>query len=237
MSESNLKRTSETATDFWNDSCSMTELQYAIEHGAVGATANPVIVGEVMNREMHLWKDRILQIVAEMPKATEDEIAWKVVEELSIEGARLLEPVFERENGRKGRLSIQTDPKYYRDADRIGQQAVYFDSLAPNIIVKIPVTKAGVEAIEAATYQGVSINATICFTVAQAVQVAEAVERGLKRRQEQGQDVSRMGPVCTIMVGRVDDWIKVVADRDDIITDPAYLEWSGVAVMKRAYNI
>lgn len=237
MSKSNLQLTSETATDFWNDSCSVAELKYAIENGAVGATANPVIVGEVLNQEMHLWKERILQIITEMTKATEDEIAWKVVEELSLEGAGLLEPIFQRENGRKGRLSIQTDPKYYRDADRIVQQAVYFDSLAPNIIVKIPATRSGVEAIEEVTYQGVSINATICFTVAQAVQVAEAVERGLKRRQEQGQDISSMGPVCTIMVGRVDDWIKVVADRDDIIADPACLEWCGVAVMKKAYNI
>lgn len=146
-------------------------------------------------------------------------------------------PVFERENGKKGRLSIQTDPKLYRDADRIVQQAVHFDGLAPNIIVKIPVSKAGVTAIEEATYQGVSINATVCFSVPQALAVAEAVERGLKRREQEGKDISRMGPVCTIMVGRVDDWLKVIANRDDIVTEPEYLEWAGVAVMKKAYEI
>lgn len=41
-------------TDLWNDSCSIAELKYAIEHGAVGATSNPVIVGEVLGKEMHL---------------------------------------------------------------------------------------------------------------------------------------------------------------------------------------
>ena len=46
-----------------------------------------------------------------------------------------------------------------------------------------------------------------------------------------------MGPVCTIMVGRLDDWLKVVAEQQDIITDPGYLEWAGVAVMKKAYRI
>ena len=46
-----------------------------------------------------------------------------------------------------------------------------------------------------------------------------------------------MGPVCTIMVGRLDDWLKVIANRDNIVTEPAYLEWPGVAVMKKAYQI
>ena len=226
-----------TPTDLWNDSCSVGELAYAIEHGAAGATSNPVIAGEVLGKEMHLWRDRIKQIVKEMPAATEDEIAWRLVEEMSVKAAELLMPVFEREMGKKGRLSIQTDPKYYRDTERVVAQAVHLNSLAPNIIVKIPVSTAGVAAIEEATFQGVSVNATICFSVPQALAVAEAVERGLGRREQEGGDISRMGPVCTIMVGRLDDWLKVVADRDDIVTEPAYLEWAGVAVMKKAYRI
>jgi transaldolase len=224
-------------TDLWNDSCSIKELSYAIENGAAGATSNPVIVGEVLGKEMDQWRGRIKQIVAEMPTATEDEITWRVAEDMSVEAAKLLLPVFERENGKKGRLSIQTDPRFYRDSDRIVEQAVHFDQLAPNVIVKIPVSEAGVSAIEEATYRGVSINATICFSVPQSLAVAEAVERGLKRREKEGKDISRMGPVCTIMVGRVDDWLKVVANRDDIVTEPHYLEWAGVAVMKKAYRI
>jgi hypothetical protein len=46
-----------------------------------------------------------------------------------------------------------------------------------------------------------------------------------------------MAPVSTIMVGRTDDWIKVVANKHDIITDPGRLEWAGVAVMKHAYRL
>jgi transaldolase len=105
------------------------------------------------------------------------------------------------------------------------------------MIVKIPVTKAGIPAFEEATYRGVSINATVSFTVPQCIAVAEAVERGLKRREKEGKDISTMGPVCTIMVGRTDDWLKVVANKEDIITDPGYLEWAGVAVFKKAYRI
>lgn len=46
-----------------------------------------------------------------------------------------------------------------------------------------------------------------------------------------------MGPVCTIMVGRLDDWLKVVVEKDQTIIDPGYLDWAGVAVFKRAYAI
>lgn len=224
-------------TDLWNDSCSIAELEYSIGHGAVGATSNPVIVGEVLAKEMHLWKDRIMEIIQEKPMATEDEITWQTIEEISAKGAELLIPVFESEKGKKGRLSIQTDPRCYRNAKRMVKQAVHFNALAPNIIVKIPVTRAGVEAIEEATYQGVSINATVCFTVSQALAVAEAVEKGLERREKESKDISSMGPVCTIMVGRLDDWLKVLANREDIVTNPPCLEWAGVAVMKKAYEI
>jgi transaldolase len=226
-----------TQTVLWNDSCSTEELTSSIGHGAVGATCNPVIVWNVLNQEWDKWKDRIPQIISENPIATEDDVAWKLIEEMSVKAAALLMPIFKREKGRNGRLSMQTDPRLYRDSKKIVQQAVHFSRLAPNIIVKIPVTKAGVEAIEEATYLGVSINATVSFTLPQAIAVAEAVERGLTRREKEGKDISSMGPVCTLMVGRLDDFLKVVADKENITVNPEILDWAGIAVMKKAYQI
>ena len=226
-----------TKTDFWNDSCSIEELEYAISHGAVGATTNPVIVGNVLKKELHLWEGRIRELVQEMPEATDEDITWKLNEEMAVKAGELLLPVFERENGLKGRISIQTNAKYYRNWKAMTDQAVYFNSLAPNMQVKMPVTEAGVKAVEESTAQGVSINATVSFTVPQAVQVAEAVERGLKRRRDAGHDTSTMSPICTIMVGRLDDWLKIVYNKEKITTDPGYLEWAGVAAFKRAYEI
>lgn len=228
---------STTATDFWNDSCSVEELTYAIEHGATGATSNPTIVFNVLKKEMHFWKDRLRQLISENPDWSEVEVTWKVFEEIGLKGAGLLLPVFDREKGKKGRLSIQTNPANYRNAEAIARQAVYFNSLAPNMQVKAPVTKAGIQAIEEATYQGVNINATVCFTVPQALAVAEAVERGLTRRGNEGKPVDGMTPVCTIMVGRTDDWIKVVARKEGITMDPGVMDWAGVACMKKAYGI
>lgn len=228
---------STTVTDYWNDSCSIKELTYAIEHGAVGATSNPTIVLTVIKQEIHLWRARIAETIAQNPTWSEVEVTWKIFEEVGVKGAELLLSVFEREGGKKGRLSIQTNPANYPNADAIVAQARYFDSLAPNIQVKIPVTSAGIKAIEEATFHGVNINATVCFTVPQSIAVAEAVERGLERRAAAGKDVSKMSPACTIMVGRVDDWIQVVAKRDGIIVNPDYLVWPGVAVFKKAYQI
>jgi len=149
----------------------------------------------------------------------------------------MLKPIFDQHNGKNGRLSIQTDPRLYRNTDAIVHQALEFNQLAPNMIVKIPVTRAGIPAIEEATYRGVSINATVCFTLPQCVAVAEAVERGLGRREKEGLPIDAMGPVCTIMVGRLDDWLKVVAERENISVDPGYIEWAGVAVLKKTYKL
>jgi transaldolase len=226
-----------TPTKLWNDSCAIEELTESIRHGAVGATCNPVIVETVLKQEWAVWKERIPELIREHPTATEDEITWLLIEEMSANAARLLMPVFEKWNGKNGRLSVQTDPRNYRSAEKIIAQAQRFNKLAPNIIVKIPVTKAGIEAIEEATYQGISINATVSFTLPQSIAVAEAVERGLTRREKEGKDISTMGPVCTIMVGRLDDWLKVVAEKENIIVNPEIMEWAGVAVMKKAYTI
>jgi transaldolase len=227
-----------TPTVLWNDSCSLSELGQSIErNGAVGATCNPVIVLSVLKKEWGLWENRIAQLIREMPAAADSDIAWRVVEEMSAKAAALLAPVFEKEKGKNGRLSIQTHPGLYRNAAAIVEQAVRFNELAPNVIVKIPATRAGMDAVEEATWRGISINATVSFTLPQAIAVAEAVERGLKRREAEKKDISRMGPVCTLMVGRLDDWLKVVAEKKGITVDPRILDWAGVAVMKRAYHI
>lgn len=232
-----LRMARETPTRLWNDSATPAELSAAIGWGAVGATCNPVIALAALRADLPRWQRSIRAYADAHATAGESEIGWAMVEELSVEAAALLADVFTEHRGRNGRLSVQTDPRLYRDADALVAQALRFDALAPNVIVKIPATGTGIRAMEEATYRGVSINATVSFTVPQAVAVAEAIERGLQRREAEGHDVDTMGPVCTIMVGRLDDWLKVVAKRDDVVVDPGVLEWAGVAAFKRAYQV
>ena len=232
-----LRMTQDTPTCLWNDSADPKELAQAIGWGAVGATCNPVIALAAIKADVPTWQGRIRDHAAENPTATEDQIGWAMVKRLSIEAAELLMPAYERYAGVNGRLSIQTDPRFYRDTPALVEQAVEFSNLAPNMIVKIPVTTAGIAAFEEVTYRGVSVNATVSFTLPQAIAVAEAVERGLKRREAEGLDVSTMGPVCTIMVGRTDDWMRASAERDLVTVDPGVTEWAGVAVFKKAYRL
>jgi transaldolase len=229
--------TQTTCTRLWNDSADVDELAFAIEHGAVGATCNPVIAYTVLKNRLAEWRPRIAALLAEQPHATEGEIGWRAVERLSVEAAALLLPAFHRHEGCDGRVSVQTDPRFYRNPDAIVAQAQRFARLAPNVIVKIPATRAGLAAIETATASGITINATVCFTLPQCVAVAEAVERGLTRREAAGEDIASMGPVCTIMVGRLDDWLKVCLDRQGISTNPGHLEWAGIAVFKKTYEL
>src|SRR6185437_230247 len=156
-------------TCLWNDSASVQELTYSIEHGAVGATCNPVIVLDVLKREMPDWREHIRSLIREMPTATEGQIGWRIVEDVSRRAARLLEPIFEQHKGRNGRLSVQTAPRFYRNPEALIEQALHFSKLAPNIIVTLPATSAGIVAIEEATYRGVVVKATVSFTVPQAI--------------------------------------------------------------------
>jgi len=77
----------------------------------------------------------------------------------------------------------------------------------------------------------------VSFSVAQAVLLAQAVERGLERRAAEGLSNEGITPVCTIMIGRVDDWLKKVVARDGLAIAPEALEWAGIAVFKKAYQI
>jgi transaldolase len=236
LADSPLGRTiATTATDIWNDSCAVDELEYAISYGAVGATANPTIVTDVWKGDPAYWRGRVQALADERPSTTEVDLAWAIVEEMSLRAAPLLLPAFEASGGRQGRLSVQTDPTFFRAYDRMLEQGSAFAGLAPNIIVKFPATTVGVRVMEEATYRGVNVNATVSFSVAQAVAAAEAVERGLRRREAEGLPVDDMGPVITLMMGRLEDWLRVQTERDGIVADPTVLPWSGVAVFKRAY--
>ena len=226
-----------TATDIWNDSCAIAELEYAVSYGAVGATANPTIVTDVWKQEPAAWRRRVAELAAADPAATEIDLAWRVVEEMSVRAAPLLLPAFEATGGRQGRLSMQTDPTLFRAPARMLAQGEHFVSLAPNIIVKFPATAAGIEVIEEATARGVNVNVTVCFTVPQALAAGAAIERGLARREAAGEDTSTMGPVVTLMMGRLEDWLRVLTERDGVVVDPAALAWSGVAAFKRAYGL
>jgi transaldolase len=234
---SNMQRTARLGTDFWNDSCALDELSEAVREGAVGATSNPVIVGQAVEADRDRWFPVLDRLVEEMPGATEVEIAWALIARVAQSAAALLEPVHRETRRRKGYLSVQVNPQLYRDAARMVVHAVELSALAPNVAVKIPATAPGIEAMQELTRLGVRINATVCFSVAQAVACAEAVERGVAARRRAGGGTDTLLPTVTIMVGRVDDHLQRVAAAGPITIEPGHLHWAGIAVFKNAWRV
>src|SRR3954470_20394823 len=138
LADSPLGRTiATTSTDIWNDSCGVEELEYAISFGATGATANPTIVNEVWRAAPDTWRDRVAELARRNPDWSEVELAWAVIGEMSVRGARLLEPAFEAHGGRKGRLSMQTDPTHYGSSRRMVPPATRGAPPAPPNILQV----------------------------------------------------------------------------------------------------
>ena len=233
--------TLEQPTQFWNDSCEVGSLRRAIEHGATGATSNPVIVLEAVEADRPRWLAITAALAQDHPTDSEEELAWRLVARAATEGAALLEPVFEARDGRAGRLSVQVNPRYFTDARRMVAHAEELYALAPNMAIKVPAVAAGITAMEELTARGVVVNATVCFTLPQALAVAEAIERGLQRAQAAGLDTERMTPWVTIMVGRLDDHLR---DQQAAPTSEAQrafdrdtIRLASTAVMRRAYAL
>lgn len=232
-----MQLTAGLGADFWNDSCAIGELSEAVANGAVGATSNPVIVYNAVQGESERWLPLLDRIIREAPADTEDEIAWKLVGAIGQEAAALLEPVYQRTRGKKGFLSMQVNPKFYRSRDKMVAHARGLAAVAPNVAIKIPATAVGIAAMEEIVAAGINVNATVSFSVSQALAAAEAFEQGLRRAEKSGVDMEALHPYATLMVGRIDDHLKRVMQRERVAIDPGYIEWAGIAVFKRAHRL
>tara|TARA_B100000315_G_scaffold182693_1_gene171637 strand:+ start:731 stop:1798 length:1068 start_codon:yes stop_codon:yes gene_type:complete len=232
-----MQQTAEFGSDWWNDSNDHVELKHAYDDGAVGATSNPVITLKSVKNHPNIWNPIIDEMIIENHSASEDEILWLLIDKVGERAAKILLPVYENTKGEKGKLSLQVNPKYYRNAEAMFEQGKYLASLAPNIAIKCPALPAGIKAMEMLTTIGISVNATVSFTVPQAVQVAEAIERGLTQAENDGVDITNVTPYVTIMVGRIDDHLKRQKEIENINVSLDIIDWASIAIFKNAYTI
>jgi transaldolase len=232
-----MRETIAGGVEFWNDSCAPGELQDAVAHGAEGATSNPVIVSAAVKADLKTWTPVLDGIVAARPTATEDEVAWELIEALGRRAAEILAPVHERTAGARGFLSMQVSPKLYRDPARMVEHGRRLAALAPNIAIKVPATEAGLAAAEELVSGGINVNATVSFSVPQAIAVAETFERALDRARTRGADMRALHPYATLMLGRLDDHLQRVMAKESVSVDPGLLHRAGIAVFKRARQV
>ena len=157
-----LRMTQETPTQYWNDSCAVDELAYAVERGATGATSNPSIVLDVMKKEKAHWVPRVRELAAANPTWSEVELTWAIIEEMAARGAGVLQPVFERarrprtagSRSRRTPPTTATRPGWWsrRSASPPWPRTSRSSSRPP---------RRASSAIEEATFRGVNINATV----------------------------------------------------------------------------
>ncbi|MEU1055714.1 transaldolase [Streptomyces sp. NPDC005876] len=123
--------------------------------------------------------------------------------------ADVLAPVFEATGGRDGRVSIEVDPRLAHDTAATIAEARQLAWLVdrPNVMIKIPATRAGLPAITEVIGAGISVNVTLIFSLERYREVMDAYLAGLEKARAAGHDLSAVHSVASFFVSRVDSEI------------------------------
>jgi len=233
MSENYLRwLASDTPTLWWHDSADSQELTEGLAQGASGVTTNPVLTARALKGQPDHWQRRIGALDASLDPT---ERAQRLVEGVVGETAERLLPQFAGLGGRTGYVCAQVDPGLQGNREAMMTMAKRFHAIAPNIAVKLPVTAAGLDVLEDCVAQGITITATVSFTVPQVLAVGERHMRGVARAEQAG--VTPGDCFAVIMIGRIDDYIRDVALDEGASVTESDIRQVGLAVSKRAYRI
>ncbi len=221
-------------TEMWCDSPNPPDLSRMVGIGACGATSNPVIVIRTVQASAERWKAEVASCKAEPYPAN-----WAMTRRVVREAAAILEPVYNATGGQRGLISMQVDPRRWNDLPPMIAMAREARAVAPNISVKVPVTKVGIAAVEELAAEGINCTATVSFSVPQAIAIAEAFRRGKARAEAAGklQPGRPLHSYAVLMVGRLDDHLRDVVKEQGLDVRPELLTWAGVAMAKKAYRI
>jgi transaldolase len=222
----------ETATTWWNDSADPEEIRRGLAMGMTGVTTNPVLSYRAIHGALEEWAETLRRICDELEP---EERAEALTRQVVVQTAAELRPVYDATGGELGYVCGQVDPALAADSRAMLHQARRFADWAPNVAVKLPVTNAGLETLEECTAQGITVTATVSFTVPQVIAVAERHRRGRARALEA--DVRPGHCFAVIMAGRLDDYLRDVANDRGAGIAEADIRWAGVAASKRAYRL
>jgi transaldolase len=192
------------------DLMSSGELKRLIEEDGVhGMTSNPTIFEKAIAGS-DLYDDRIQEILATQPEILTADLFEKLEIQDIRNAAEVLRPLYENTNGNDGFVSIEVNPHLAFDAlASIAEARRLWEEVGePNIMVKIPATPQGMEAIEELIAEGINVNVTLIFSVAQYECVAEAYLKGLKRNPKP----DGVSSVASFFVSRVDTVVDQALD-------------------------
>ncbi len=201
----------------------------------VGVTSNPTIFqkalekGDAYDEQCRELKVRGIGVDGAVRYLMAYDIRW---------ACDVLRPVYDRTDGKDGRVSIEVDPRLAHETDRTTAEAkgLWWLVDRPNVMIKIPATKAGLPAITAATAAGISVNVTLIFGLDRYDAVMDAYLTGLEQAHAAGIDLSTIRSVASFFVSRVDTEIDKRLDKIGTDGAKAMRGKAGIANAQLAYE-
>lgn len=203
------------------------------EDGVRGLTSNPSIFEKAIT-ETRLYDDQIQNVLASEPEVSNAALFEQLEIQDIRDAAQVLRPVYDVTGGRDGFASIEVNPHLAFDPQASVTEAwrLWEEVGQPNVMVKIPATPQGMEAIEELTAEGMNVNVTLIFSVAQYESVAAAYLKGLKRNP----DPSKISSVASFFVSRVDTAVDKALDEINTPETAALKGKIGVFNARLAYR-
>lgn len=188
------------------------ELQTLLDDGVMGVTSNPSIFEKAIAGSADY--DNAIRAIA-----ASDKTAEQIYESLALEDiqrtADLLRPIYDETDGVDGYVSLEVSPTLAHDTEgTLADARRLFVALdRPNIMIKVPATLAGIPAIETLIGEGINVNVTLMFSLADYDAVAEAYLSGLESLTANGDDISKVASVASFFVSRVESAVDQALDR------------------------
>ncbi|MFF2077564.1 transaldolase [Kitasatospora sp. NPDC058162] len=215
-----LKRLSDEGVAIWLDDLSRKRLnsgnlaELVQDSHVVGVTTNPTIFQKAIAGSGDSSYDGQLRDLA-VRKVTTDEAIRMITTSDVRDAADVLRPVYDASNGRDGRVSIEVDPRLaHQTAPTVAEaKQLWWLVDRPNVLIKIPATKAGLPAITEVIGLGISVNVTLIFSLERYKAVMDAYLTGLETAKANGLDLSQIESVASFFVSRVDTEIDKRLDK------------------------
>ncbi|MFF8905017.1 transaldolase [Streptomyces olivaceoviridis] len=207
-----LKRLADEGVSIWLDDLSRKRItsgslaELVASGSAVGVTTNPSIFQAAIGSGEG-YEEQLTDLAVR--GVTVDEAVRMMTTADVRDAADILRPVYDASGGRDGRVSIEVDPRLAHETEATVAEAKQLAWLVdrPNVMIKIPATKAGLPAITEVIGLGISVNVTLIFSLERYREVMAAYLAGLEKARERGVDLSTIHSVASFFVSRVDSEI------------------------------
>ncbi|MFH1478285.1 MAG: transaldolase [Candidatus Omnitrophota bacterium] len=219
MKKAILGNLAEAGQSAWLDNINRSMLESGKLSGLVylglrGMTSNPAIFDKSIRLSDDY--DRYIEELANAGKS-----AFEIYDALTIKDVQdasdIFKPVYEKTNRVDGYVSLEVNPKLAFNKEETIKDALRLHKSVnrENVMFKIPATDEGCAAIEELLGQGININATLIFSRAQYIKVADSFIKGIRRFLKKGGDITKVHSVASVFVSRIDSTIDKLLDEKD----------------------